>query len=167
VAGTVSAFAAVPAVASDDGTGPRGGGWERLPAESFTSPAGDLCPFPLRSDPLFDQVHVRTTSTFPDGSPRRQEYAGPLVVRLTNLDSGESIVRDLGGRAVATYAEDGSYDFRITGPAAVGFRAYQGDSEPTGFWVLRGLHTVRFAADTTRSVIVDRGPEENVCTTLA
>jgi hypothetical protein len=142
-------------------------GWQRVVTQPFTSPAGDLCPFALHSEPLVDQVYVRTTATFPDGSPQRQQYAGPLIVRLTNADTGASIVRNLSGAAVVTYAADGSYDFRMIGPAAVGFRAYQGDNLPTGFYVLRGIHVVHFAADGTRTLTVDGGTEENVCVTLA
>ena len=143
------------------------GGWQRVVTQPFTSPAGDLCPFGLHSEPLVDRVYVRTTATFPDGSAQRQQYAGPLIVRLTNTATGASIVRNLSGAAVVTYATDGSYDFRIIGPAAVGFRAYQGDNLPTGFYVLRGVHVVHFAADGTRTLTVDRGTEENVCVTLA
>lgn len=143
----------------------RNGGWVRSPATNFTSPAGDLCPFELRSTVLFDRVYVRTTSTFPNGSPRRQEYAGPLVVRLTDASTGRSIVRDLSGRAVATYARDGSHDFTLDGPVAIGFRP--DDSLPRGYYVLRGHHTVHFAADGTRTMTRDRGREENTCRTLA
>jgi hypothetical protein len=160
--------AAAPAVAGTaQPAASRLDGWQRVVTQPFTSPAGDLCPFALHSEPLVDQVYVRTTATFPDGSPQRQQYAGPLIVRLTNTATDASIVRNLSGAAVATYAADGSYDFRIIGPAAVGFRAYQGDNLPTGFYVLRGIHVVHFAADGTRTLTVDRGTEENVCVTLA
>ncbi len=165
----LTAAAANPAAAQSGRVAAAGqpGGWERVVAAPFTSPAGDLCPFELRSEPLFDQVYVRTTARFADGSPRRQEYAGPLVVRLTNTATGTSIVRDLSGRAVARYRPDGGYTFRIQGPAAVGFRAYRGDNLATGYYVLRGDHTVRFAAaDGPRTLIRDRGSEENVCRTL-
>ncbi|MGL5910700.1 MAG: hypothetical protein ACRCZP_11905 [Phycicoccus sp.] len=164
----LAALLAGPTTASAGPTSDRGDdqpGWERLVAAPFTSPAGDLCPFELRSEPVFDEVYTRITKTYPDGSPKRQEYSGPLVVRLTNTASGESVQRDLSGRAVATYAPDGSFEFRIQGPAAVGFRADRGDSLPTGYYVLRGVHVVSFAADGT--LTVDRGAEENVCRTLS
>jgi len=151
---------ATPAVAA----APAPGGWERYPATDFTSAAGDLCRFTFTSTVLFDQVYVRTTKTFADGTPRRQEYVGPLVVKLTNTSNNASIVRDLSGRAVARYARDGSYTLAISGPVAVGFR--QGDSLKRGYYVLRGQHVVRFAADGTRTVLVDRGTEENLCRAL-
>lgn len=150
--------------AAPPGTAAAPGGWERYPAADFTSAAGDLCAFGFSSTVLFDQVYVRTTRTFADGTPRRQEYVGPLVVRLTNLTTGAAIVRDLSGRAVATYRKDGSYTFAISGPVAVGFRS--GDSLPRGYYVLRGEHVVRFAASGTRTILVDRGREENLCRAL-
>lgn len=170
VAATVASPASASAGASgatSETTSASGSGWVRSVAEPFTSPAGDLCVFPLQSDPLVDRVYVRTVRTFPDGSPEIQEYVGPLVVRLTNTTTGASIVRNLSGRAVVTFAADGSSDFRIQGPAAVGFRSANGDSLPTGFYVLRGVHVVHFAVDGTRTLTVDRGSEENTCATLA
>jgi hypothetical protein len=149
---------------SEPGPPTEAGGWERYEAADFTSPAGDLCRFPLTSKVLFDAEYVRTPASYPDGKPKRQEYVGPLVVRLTNDATGASIQRDLSGRAVLTYDPDGSYDFRLSGPAGVGFRP--GDSLPRGFYVLRGYHVIRFAADGTRTITVDRGTEENVCRTL-
>lgn len=47
---------------------------------------------------------------------------------------------------------------------AVGF--HPGDSRPPGYYVLRGEHTVQFAADGTRTITVDRGTEEDLCHTL-
>jgi hypothetical protein len=140
------------------------GGWQPFEAADFNSPAGDLCSFAFTSKVLFDAEYVRTPATYPDGSPKRQEYVGPLVVQVTNNETGASVQRDLSGRAVLLYDPDGSYDFRLSGPAAVGFR--RGDSLPRGFYVLRGYHVIRFAADGTRTITVDRGTEENLCRTL-
>ncbi|MGB9378320.1 MAG: hypothetical protein WCB04_12480 [Mycobacteriales bacterium] len=141
------------------------GGWERYHAQSFTTAPGALCPFELHSQVLFDQEYVRTTSTYSDGSPRTQEYVGPLVVRMTNQSNGHSIVRDLSGRAVLAFSPDGSYLFHLQGPGAVGF--HPGDSLPPGYYVLHGDHVIRFAADGTRTMVADHGTEENVCRTLA
>lgn len=141
------------------------GGWERYVAASFTAPAGTLCPFRLHSQVRFDEEYVRTTATYADGSPRTQEYVGPLVVRVTNRETGRSVRRDLSARAVVRYARDGGYDFELAGPAAVGFHPGDQGLRP-GYWVLRGQHTVHFAADGTRSLTVDEGTEEDLCRTL-
>lgn len=140
------------------------GGWHRYHAQAFTAAAGTLCPFTLRSQVLFDGEYVRTTATYGDGSPRIQEFVGPQVVRVTNRVSGRSVMRDLSGRAVVRYHRDGGFDFQMQGPVGVGF--HPGDSRPTGYYVLRGEHTVRFSAAGRRTVIVDRGTEENLCHTL-
>lgn len=158
-----SAPAATPAATTDAATAP--GGWQRYHAQSFTTAAGDLCRFVLHSEVLFDQEYVRTTETFANGKPRTQEFVGPLVVRVTNRESGRAVVRDLSGRAIVEYGRDGSFDFRLQGPAAVGF--HPGDSLRPGYYVLRGEHVVRFAADGTRTVLVDSGTEENLCRTLS
>lgn len=144
---------------------PAPGGWERFHAQSFDAAAGTLCPFDLHSEVLFDQEYVRTTATFPGGKPQTQEYVGPLVVQITNTDSGQSVDRDLSGRAIVDYQPDGGYDFRIQGPAAIGF--HPGDSLPPGYYVLTGEHVVHFAADGSRTLLIDHGDEENVCMTLA
>jgi len=143
---------------------PAAGGWERYHAESFTAAAGDLCPFAVRSQVLFDREYVRITDTFDDGSPKVEQYVGPLVVRLTDRRNGNSIQRDLSGRGVVEYARDGSFDFRLQGPVAVGF--HPGDSLPPGYYLLSGHHVVHFAADGTRTVTVDEGPERELCSVL-
>lgn len=156
--------AAAAATEATAATAAHAGGWHRYHAQSFTTAAGDLCPFKLHSEVLFDREYVRTTRTYADGSPRTQEFAGPLVVRIVNRESGRAVQRDLSGRAVVNYQRDGGFDFRIQGPAAVGF--HPGDSLRPGYYVLRGEHVVHFAANGTRTLTVDRGTEENLCKTL-
>lgn len=139
-------------------------GWHRYHAQPFTAAAGTLCPFELHSQVLFDQEYVRTTRTYADGSPRTQQFVGPLVVRVTNTATRRSVRRDLSGRAIVQYARNGSFTYYLQGPVAVGF--HPGDSLAPGYYVLRGEHTVHFAADGTRTLTADRGSEENLCHTL-
>lgn len=155
------AVGVLPAASS----GPNPGGWAPYRTDGFTRAAGELCPFALESRVAFDREFVRTTSTYANGDPKRQEYVGPLVVKVTNADTGRSVQRDLSARAVVTYDPDGAYAFDISGPVAVGF--YDGDDLPQGFYVLRGRHTVRFEADGSRRLVADHGREENLCETLS
>jgi hypothetical protein len=138
--------------------------WARYPAANFTSPAGDLCDFPLKSTVVFDKVYVRTTARFATGGPRRQEFSGPLTVRLTNQETGFSVIRDLSAYAIARYKLDKSYTFVFYGPVAVGFRS--GDTLPRGYYFLQGHHQVRFEPSGTRTLTADRGSKENICHTL-
>lgn len=134
--------------------------WQPFRSAPFDLPAGSRCPFELKGDILFDREKIRTNS------PTQQEVKGPLVVRYTNVATGESIVRDLTGRALIDTFADGSSRFTLEhGHLAVGLAA----TDPGGpaFLVLTGRgFTVDFAADGTRTVTPGRGTIENVCETL-
>jgi hypothetical protein len=144
---------------------PHAGGWTRFHAEQFTHAAGELCPFALSSKVLFDREYVRTTCELPNGDPRREEYVGPLVVRVISVDSGRSVQRGLSARGVVTNDRDGSYTVALLSPARVGF--YPGDILLLGCSVLRGRHTVRFEPDGSWRLVADHGREANLCATLS
>lgn len=163
VASAIALMLGVGATAADS-AGRNPGGWTRYHAQSFTTAPGDLCDFRLRSTVRFDREYVRTTDFFPNGDPKLQQYSGPLVVRLTNLETDAKIQRDLSGRGVVSYRAEGSYDFRTQGPAAIGF--HDGDSLDPGYYLLRGIHVVRFNADGSRELILDHGTEHDLCDDL-
>jgi hypothetical protein len=81
------------------GAGEPGGnsGWEPLRTPDFTLPAGESFVFPLEGDVVYDHELTRVVATFPDGSPRIQEFQGALGVRFTNLATGESVRRESPG----------------------------------------------------------------------
>jgi hypothetical protein len=156
--------------ASDERPWPRFGGhgveWEPYRTSGFTASAGQLCDFPLRSEPVLDEEMVATLSTFPDGAPRVQAFKGALHVRLTNLESGASTVEDLSGKALVHYFADGSYTMYLYGPVGVGFQP--GDAYATGFYVLDGFHVVHTGPGRTdRRIVADAGTEHDVCEELA
>jgi hypothetical protein len=134
--------------------------WQPFRASDFDLPAGSRCPFELKGEVLFDRERIRTNS------PTQQEVKGPLVVRYTNVGTGESVVRNLTGRALIDTFADGSSRFTLLhGHLAVGLAA----TDPGGpaFLVLSGRgFTVDFAADGTRTVTPGRGTIEDVCRTL-
>jgi hypothetical protein len=155
------ALAASSAAAEETGSG----GWQRSPSQSFTVPAGALCPFALQADVVADKVMTQVVSTFANGSPREQVYVGELIFRFTNVDGGKSVVRNLSGDGLVEYQPDGAATWTYAGPAAFAF--FPGDSLAAGFWVLHGLHVIEVAADgSRRQLVVDDGPKENLCTTL-
>jgi hypothetical protein len=134
--------------------------WQPFRAADFDLPAGSRCPFELTGEVLLDREKIRTNS------PTQQEVKGPLVVRYTNEDTDESIVRNLTGRALIDTFADGSSRFTLLhGHLAVGLGA--GDPGGPAFLVLSGRgFTVDFAADGTRAVTPGRGTTEDVCETL-
>lgn len=147
---------AAPAVASAKSP------WQPFRAAPFDLPAGSRCSFELRGDILRDKERIRTTKT------GQQEVRGPLVVRYTNVATGESVVRNLTGDALIDSRADGSIA-RFTllhGHLAVGLAA----TDPGGpaFLVLSGRgFVVDFAPDGTRTVTPGRGTVEDICRTLA
>jgi hypothetical protein len=140
-------------------------GWERAPQPPFEVPAGALCPFSLRFEPVKDEVLTKVLSAWPDGSPRDQVYTGTLFGRFTNVDSGSSIVRNLSGNALVHWGEGGSSaTWEYAGPVAVAFPL--GGPLAPGMYVVDGLFVIEYAPDGTITLPVHHGTEENLCTTL-
>ena len=152
---------AVPAVANAASR------WVPFRSAPFDLPAGSRCPFELRGDIVRDEERIRTLSTYADGSPAQQEVHGLLVVRYTNVATGESIQRNLTGAALIDLRPDGTLA-RITlvdGHLAVGLGA--GDPGGPEFLVLAGRDfAADFAPGGTRTVTFGTGTVENVCETL-
>lgn len=139
--------------------------WERRLQPEWTADAGRYCTFPLHVDVISQDIRRRVLERHPDGAIRREEYAGPLIVDLVNVDTGQRIRRDSGGRLYAEYRPDGSpWRYLTVGPVGVGFR--DGDRYPKGYYELDGTHLVAFDVDGTRSMTYDGGDEENVCHSL-
>ncbi|HWL95791.1 MAG TPA: hypothetical protein VNP20_00515 [Nocardioidaceae bacterium] len=168
-AGALAAAIAAPAAADRSATPPDRSGWDDLVWEPyrtqpFTSPAGQLCAFTLRADPVADEEMVATVARFPDGSPKIEAYKGRLVVRYTNVESGAATDKDLSGSAVVRYFEDGAYTMYMYGPVGMGFR--ETDRYPRGMYVLDGFHVVHTGADPAdrdREMLVDGGSEHDIC----
>jgi len=168
-AGALAAAVAAPAAATRSTTAPDPSGWDDLVWEPyrtqpFTAPAGQLCEFTLRADPVADEEVVATVARFADGSPKVEAYKGKLVVRYTNAETGATTDKDLSGSAVVRYFEDGAYTMSMYGPVGVGFR--ETDRYPRGMYVLDGFHVVHTGADPAdrdREMVVDGGSEHDIC----
>ena len=135
--------------------------WQPFRAAPSDLPAGSRCAFELKGDIVRDKERIRTVE------PGRSEVKGLLVVRYTNVATGESVTRNLNGDALIDQRADGSIA-RITlvhGHLAVGLRA----TDPGGpaFLVLHGRgFVVDFAPDGTRTITFGAGEVENICETL-
>lgn len=156
---SVAGFAA-PASASSPSP------WQRYHEQSFTEPAGDVCPFALHGDIVQDHELFRTLQTYPDGSPEEQEFVGPLVIRFTNLSTGASVERNLTGTGYFFYEPDGSIRGHGLGHIAIGIHAVN-TSPPPGEYVLTGSFNFVLRPDGTRDFTIQGGTMENLCDTLA
>jgi hypothetical protein len=148
------------------GSATAGSPWTRLEARSFELPAGSRCPFTLRSDVLADDERIRTLQTDPNGDPRLQEVVGLLLVRYTNVESGQSVERNLTGTALVEFPDDGGFVLTLVGGhMAIGL-------PPTveggpAFLVFTGTGlTLDLNADGSRTITYGNGQVENICDTL-
>ena len=141
--------------------------WSPLTTSNFELAAGLRCDFTLRGEVLSGKEQIRLLETYPDGSPRVYEIVGQLVVRYTNVESGESVIRNLTGTALQIVEPDGSFTLSLVGGhMAVGFGATSAPS--LAFLIFSGAgHEVYFAADGTRTATFGDGPVEDICQTLA
>ncbi|WP_181787453.1 hypothetical protein [Streptomyces phytophilus] len=146
----LTAVLAAPAAASgnEDG-GDRG--WRPVTYEPVDYPAGERCDFAFRTEPVHNEVVVKTVATYPDGSPKTELFKGALTVRVTNLETGATYDEDASGRGLARYAPDGAYTYYAVGPFLVGFEEGQGNL-PRGEYVIDGVYTFTFDAADQRTV---------------
>lgn len=133
--------------------------------EAFTSAAGSYCSFAFSYTPDKQDIKGRVDSRYADGSVRTEEFTGLLIGTTTNLSTGASIQTNTSGRAVETFAPDGTLtSYETFGPVGFGFHA--GDGFPQGYYVLDGHHLVTFDG-THRTMALDQGTEQNLCTALS
>jgi len=140
--------------------------WEPYHSEPFTQAAGDVCEFAVHGDIVRDHEFVRTLQTYPDGTPKEQEFVGPLVIRFTNMSTGKSVVRDLTGTGWWFYDQDGTIRGHGVGHMAIGIHAVN-TSPPPGEYVLTGEFDFVLHPDGTRNFTIQHGQAENLCQTLA
>jgi hypothetical protein len=147
-------------------SGPGGGGWEPTSTPPFVIPAGDVCAFEVKGDILKDREKMRTPATYPDGSPKVQDFAGVLVIRYTNTSNHKSVVRDATGTIRVYYLEDGTRILQLHGHNALPIKAAN-VGFPGGDYITHGDFVVIRHPDGNREVPVKLGTMENLCLTLA
>lgn len=146
----------------------RGGsaGWEPVPAPPFVLPAGEVCSFEVAGEfPVNEQRAFVLRG--PDGEKRFEYITGRLVGVFTNTSSGETVERDLSGIGAITYRPDGGFRLAVVGAALIGF--HPGD-DPANILEVNGQRSavvVAFTADGQRTRLVQGGPYEDLCVTLA
>jgi hypothetical protein len=161
---TIAAVTGIAATLYVPAAGATATGWTPYRTKPFDQT--DVCPFPIHGDVVRDEEEVRTDTTYPDGSPRKEEFRGPLVLRLTNTATGRSVVRDVSGYAVLRFAPHGGSTWSFDGGASIGVHAGN-RATPPGSYIVHGRFTLRIAADGTRDLRARHASVEDLCTTLA
>ena len=157
----IVAVTAVPAAAS----GSNNGGWEPTSTPPFVIPAGAVCAFEVKGDIVRDRERMRTPATYPDGSPKVQDFEGILVIKYTNTSNHKSVVRDATGAIRVYYLEDGTKIQQFRGNNALPVKATN-VGFPGGDYITHGDFVVIDHPDHSREVPVQLGTMENLCVTL-
>ncbi|MEU7820512.1 hypothetical protein [Catellatospora sp. NPDC049133] len=168
IAAAVMVTALLAGAAPAQATEPAGGagahgGWVPAPSAAFEQPAGARCDFAIRSEPIRDEVRKLVLDTYADGKPKRELYAGDLIVRYTNLETGVFTEVDASGTAMVQYGTDGSMTYYVVGPVIFGFRA-DGSTLPRGMWLIDGVYTVAFTPTFQKTLTMVHGTTTNLCT---
>ncbi len=138
--------------------------WQPYRSTPFTST--DVCAFTVQGEPVRDEEEVRTDATYPDGSPKVQEYRGPLVLRLTNTSNGKSVIRDVSGYARIVFGPNGGSVWHFDGGGSISI--HQGNATfPAGSYIIHGHFTLILRPDGTRDLPHLHATVENLCDTLA
>jgi hypothetical protein len=160
-AALLAAGPAAPAAVADDG-----GGWQPYHGQDSDEPAGTLCPFHLYIAALVDQEETKTVSRYPDGTPAKVLWRGPLILRYTNLDTGAHVDRDQSGRATEYRRPDGSVLWEIPRTSHISARIHPGNPyHPVGDYLLSGGAVLLVHPDHQVEILVQH-QVENLCDTL-
>jgi len=110
-------------------------------------------------------AHDLHTITFFDdrGNPVREITQGRLVVQMTNADTGTSVVRNVSGPAIVTFADG----IRVaTRPALFWFSPGQLDSGPGVLFINYGRIVHQRLSETKTRTLRQSGIQEDLCATL-
>src|SRR5262245_25658174 len=156
--------------ASTAGPDPESGPpWIPFDQEDITYAAGQGCDFEVFGEVLHDQEFFRNVATYPDGSPRTQQFKGPLIMRFTNTETGASVDRNAWGNAFERFAPDGSFEsITIEAGHFVG-RIRAGNQPGPGIYYVTGAWSelARNSDGTSSLFLGPKGSAENLCETLA
>lgn len=131
---------------------------------------GEVCPFPAHAEfPVVDMV--QKTWTNGAGDPVYAVVSGPLIMDVTNKDTGRTVRRDLSGTGSVTYPEPGDTGTRVLSGGDWGVGLRTGDRPAHDKWLVsRGFMSVRITTsggETHRELLVLEGRYEDLCRTLA
>ncbi|MEV7021219.1 hypothetical protein [Kitasatospora sp. NPDC093558] len=144
-----------------------GDGWQPYRSGDEDFAAGALCPFHLHIGVLVEGEETKVAARYPDGSPAKVLWRGPLVLRYTNLDSGRSVDRDQSGKATEYKLPDHSVLWLIPKNSHISARVRAGNPyHAPGDFLFSGGVTLLVHPDGQPQVLVQH-QVENLCETLA
>ncbi|MGA5818086.1 hypothetical protein ACPC54_09535 [Kitasatospora sp. NPDC094028] len=153
---------AAPAAQADDDQG-----WQPYRNHDTDAPAGAVCPFHLHITVVTDEEETKTVARYPDGSPAKVLWRGPLVLRYTNVDTGAQAERDQSGKATEYVGPDGSTLWTVPKNSHISARIHPGNPyHPAGAYVFSGGAVLLDHPDHQVEVLV-QNRVENLCETLA
>jgi hypothetical protein len=146
--------------AADGSYGP----WEATSQGSITAPAGYVCRFTVTAEPVSEDLRIRYHYDAA-GNIDGYQVTGQLIGRITNADTGASVVRNLSGPGTVTFNPDGSYDAVVSGDFLVFFLAR--DTPSNALLLFSGHAVLHGAPSGAKSIAENSGQVENLCDTLA
>lgn len=123
-----------------------------------------VCEFDVLLHDVRNELVV-TTFFDRDGNVTKQIGAGALVVELTNLDSGESLVANISGPGVQTFQDD-VFTLKAEGNWLFFFFPDElAPGDPGLIWLTSGLWVWEFGPEGGR-LVTQRGTSQDVCSLL-
>ena len=155
----LASMGAAATSASDGSYGP----WQATYQGPITAPAGAVCSFEVTAEPVREDLRVRYHYDSA-GNVDGYQALGQLIARITNTETGESVVRNLSGPGTVTFNPDGSYDAVAQGDFLVFFL---GNDDPAHELLLLSGRTVLHGdASGAKTLVSHSGQVENLCDTL-
>jgi hypothetical protein len=140
--------------------------WQRYVTQPWQDAPGKVCTFGVNVTIVRQHEQYRTTSSYPDGKPRVQEFRGPLFVRYTNASTGKSVVGNLSGYGWFYYQRDGGTVIYV--PSHFGLSVPVGNKGfPAGEWIFNGHGMVVVSSSGDIHVVRFRATIENICQKLS
>ena len=156
------ALAAAGTAGAADGNGY--GPWEATFQGPITAPAGVVCSFTVTAEPVREDLRVRYHYESA-GNVDGYQASGQLIARITNEETGASVVRNLSGPGTVTFNPDGSYDAVVHGDFLVFFLGQDNPSHQ--LLLLSGTTVLHGAPSGAKTLVSNDGHVENLCETLA
>jgi hypothetical protein len=154
---------------------PLSGGWHgpevthpKQPEVNYAR--GEVCPFPTHAEfPVVEMV--QKTWTNDNGDPVYAIISGPLIMEVTNEDTGKTVRRDLSGTGTLSYPEPGNTGTHVLSGGDWGVGLHTDDRPVHNKWLVsRGFMSVRITESggvSRRELLALEGPYEDLCKTLA